>query len=42
MNKNIYQTPDILVNELQMEGVLCQSGRIEKWETSKFSWDEEE
>lgn len=45
MNKINYQKPEVLVTELYLEGVLCQStptvsaASIEDWETETFTWE---
>ena len=39
-----YQTPEVLVTDLNLEGMLCQSGldvsaaSIETWATEEFEW----
>ena len=43
MNKINYQKPEVLVTELYLEGVLCQSpvaSSIETWEADTFNWEE--
>ena len=44
MNKINYQKPEVLVTDLYLEGVLCQSPvasscSIESWEEEKFTWE---
>ena len=44
MNKINYQKPEVLVTELYLEGVLCQSASavsaasIEDWQEDTFVW----
>lgn len=44
MKKINYQTPEVLVTDLNLEGMLCQSSldvsaaSIEEWENETFSW----
>lgn len=44
MKKINYQTPEVLVTDLNLEGMLCLSGpdvsaaSIEEWENETFSW----
>ena len=36
MNK--YETPEVIVLDLEIEGVLCGSGQIERWEGEDLNW----
>lgn len=45
MKKINYQTPEVLVTDLNLEGMLCQSSSpdvsaasIETWATEEFEW----
>ena len=44
MKKINYQTPEVLVTDLNLEGMLCLSGpdvsaaSIETWATEEFEW----
>ena len=43
MKKINYQTPEVLVTDLNLEGMLCQSdpvsaASIETWEEETFTW----
>ena len=44
MNKINYQKPEVLVTDLYLEGVLCQSdpavsaASIEPWQEETFTW----
>ena len=44
MKKINYQTPEVLVTDLNLEGMLCESGpdvsaaSIETWATDEFEW----
>lgn len=39
MERNIYETPQIQVVEVEAEGVLCESGSFEQWsEEQDFGW----
>ncbi|MGM9785173.1 MAG: hypothetical protein ACI3ZI_08945 [Candidatus Cryptobacteroides sp.] len=44
MKKINYQTPEVLVTDLNLEGMLCQSGpdvsaaSIEAWGEEEFTW----
>ena len=35
---NIYETPEVRVMDLEVEGVLCQSGEFELWEREEIDW----
>lgn len=35
---NNYETPEVIVLELEVEGVLCQSGEFERWEREDLNW----
>ena len=44
MKKINYQTPEVLVTDLNLEGMLCQSrlevtpASIDPWEAETFEW----
>ena len=33
-----YETPEVIVLDLEIEGVLCGSGQIERWEGEDLNW----
>lgn len=38
MERNIYETPQIQIVEVEAEGVLCESGTFEQWKEQDFGW----